>query len=119
MYIHFRFHCCIKYQHQSTDTKVKEGILPMEIVIICVLLVNLTGFVLMGYDKDCARAGRWRVPEKTLFSIALAGGAVGIFIGTHVFRHKTKHKLFILGTPVVIFTQVWVIGWLLVKSAVR
>ena len=32
-----------------------------------VVVMNIVAFVLMGHDKKCARQGKWRVPEKTLF----------------------------------------------------
>ena len=32
-----------------------------------VVIMNIVAFVLMGHDKRCARQGKWRVPEKTLF----------------------------------------------------
>lgn len=32
-----------------------------------VVIMNIAAFALMGHDKRCARQGKWRVPEKTLF----------------------------------------------------
>ncbi len=47
-----------------------------------------------------------RVPEKTLFLFALAGGAVPELVTMLIIRHKTKHKRFMIGLPVIIFAQV-------------
>ena len=41
-----------------------------QLVIGWILLSGLAGFVLMGFDKNRARRGRWRVPERTFFTLA-------------------------------------------------
>ena len=64
------------------------------------LLLNIFAFLAIGYDKKKAAAGGRRVPEKTLLSLAFAGGAVGVYIGMKRFRHKTKKLVFSLGIPV-------------------
>ena len=69
------------------------------------LLVNLIAFVLYGVDKRRARQGRWRISESTLLGIALLGGAIGAMVGMKVFHHKTKHKKFSLGLPVIFVLQ--------------
>ena len=77
-------------------------------------LINLLGFVLMGADKKRARRGARRIPEKTLLGIAAAGGSAGVALGMAEFRHKTLHKRFTVGVPVMLIIQaalcaVWVI----------
>ncbi|MFS0673031.1 DUF1294 domain-containing protein [Ornithinibacillus sp. 179-J 7C1 HS] len=42
---------------------------------------NLLGFVLMGFDKKKARNAEWRIPERTLWGVAILGGSVGSYIG--------------------------------------
>jgi len=51
--------------------------------------VNLWSFIIYGYDKARAIAGRYRVPNKVLLLIAVLGGGVGSIIGIYTFRHKT------------------------------
>ena len=75
------------------------------IVGILFLLMSIIGFSLMGIDKSCARGNRRRIPEKTLFLCASALGSLGIFIGMHVFRHKTKHASFFIGIPLILLIQ--------------
>lgn len=41
------------------------------------LAVNILGFLLMGIDKWKARKGAFRIPESTLFIIAIIGGSIG------------------------------------------
>lgn len=59
----------------------------------------------MGADKRKARLHQWRIPEKTLFLSAIAGGSVGAMLGMTFFRHKTKHLSFLLGMPAIFIAQ--------------
>lgn len=69
-----------------------------------VLLSSFIGFLAMGIDKSRAVRGEWRVPEKTLFIIAAAGGALGMVVGGAVFRHKTSKLSFMaVLIPMVVF----------------
>lgn len=65
------------------------------------LLMNLLGFILMIVDKKRAvRRGR-RVPERTLFLMAVLGGALGCWAGMYLVRHKTRHWYFAVGMPLL------------------
>jgi len=66
---------------------------------------SLLGFLLMGMDKRRAKRNRWRISEKSLFLVALLGGAVGSTLGMHTFHHKTKHWYFKLGFPALAMLQ--------------
>ena len=44
---------------------------------VYLLIVNVAAFAVYGADKLRARQGRWRVPEKTLFLLAIVGGSFG------------------------------------------
>ena len=78
----------------------------MHIIILVVLIaLNLLSFLLMGYDKRCAKKGARRVPERTLFLAAGCFGALGGFLVMQVFRHKTKHWYFQLFFPLMLFVQ--------------
>lgn len=67
---------------------------------------NLLAFVLMGMDKKRAKMNVRRIPERTLWGIAILGGSIGSFIGMRYFRHKTKHKSFTIGMPVLIVLHI-------------
>ncbi len=71
------------------------------IILIYLALANLGGFVIMGADKKRAKQGRYRVPEKVLFLVALLGGCFGTTLGMNYFRHKTKHWYFFVGMPLI------------------
>jgi hypothetical protein len=69
------------------------------------LIVNLLSYFLVGYDKYKAKRKGWRVAEKNLFAMALIGGAIGIFWGIRIFRHKTKHASFLYGIPFLVLVN--------------
>ena len=75
------------------------------VVGLYLLLINLAGFVMMGIDKNRAKRGAWRIPEKTLFTCALLGGSLGTTLGMSTFRHKTKHNYFVRIVSVLMVIQ--------------
>ena len=77
----------------------------MKYLIIYLAAINLIAFLAMGTDKFKARNAMWRIPEKTLFLLALAGGSVGAILGMFAFRHKTKHLSFRIGLPLILAAQ--------------
>lgn len=77
-------------------------------------VINAAGFCLMAWDKRQAVMKGWRVAEKTLLGVALAGGAVGVYAAMRTLRHKTRHWRFFLVTPVLIPAQLAAL-WLIVR----
>lgn len=75
--------------------------------------VNLIGFVLMGIDKHRAKKRGFRIPEATLFVIALIGGSIGSILGMYTFRHKTRHRRFVYGMPLILILQILILAALL------
>ena len=79
------------------------------------VVINLITFLIFGLDKWKAKrkmrneAVR-RVPEKTLFLLAVLGGSVGALLGMRVFRHKTLHRSFRLGIPAILILQLLLLG---------
>lgn len=76
------------------------------------LVLNLLTFGAMGLDKRKARRKRWRIPERTLFLLALLGGSLGGLAGMAVFHHKTRHKRFQVGFPLLFLLQAALLVWL-------
>lgn len=68
-------------------------------------IINLIGFVIMGVDKKKAIRGAYRIPEATLFIIALLGGSIGSVLGMYTFHHKTKHWYFVVGMPAIFIVE--------------
>ena len=77
----------------------------MSLLWMWLSLINLIAFFAMGNDKYRAAAGKWRIPEKTLFLMAAQGGSLGGICGMYVFRHKTQHKKFSVGFPAIFILQ--------------
>ena len=78
--------------------------------LVALLVTNLISFILMGHDKRCARQGKWRVPEKTLFLATALFGGLGGVLGMKVFHHKTKHWYFRVFFPVLLVLQLALMG---------
>lgn len=70
------------------------------------VLLNIAAFILYGLDKWKARRDKWRIPEKMLLLTAFLGGGCGAFLGMQIFRHKTRHVLFILLVPLSIVLHI-------------
>jgi len=85
----------------------------MEKYIICyILLLSIIGFWSMWEDKKRAIKRKYRLSEKTLFTIALLGGSIGSTWGMYAFRHKTKHWYFKIGMPFIILVQAVIIYYM-------
>ena len=70
------------------------------------IILNIIGFALMGIDKYKAKKRAFRIPEATLFIVALIGGSIGSILGMYAFRHKTRHWYFVYGMPAILILQV-------------
>ena len=67
------------------------------------LVTGVIGFIAMGVDKARAVGGQWRIPELTIFTIALFGGALGVGVGMILFHHKaSKPGFLIIYVPILI-----------------
>lgn len=81
----------------------------MSVIVVLIfyyLLVNFLGFYAMYTDKLRAKKRAFRVPEATLFAIAIIGGSIGCILGMYTFRHKTKHWHFVYGMPIILVLQI-------------
>lgn len=77
-----------------------------DIIILYAVVVNVVSFIVMGVDKRRAIKRAWRIPESTLFVLAIIGGSIGSIIGMHLFHHKTRHWYFLYGMPVILALQI-------------
>ena len=76
------------------------------LLIVYFISVNMIGFALMGIDKHKAKKRAFRIPEATLFIVALIGGSIGSIFGMYAFRHKTRHWYFVYGMPAILNLQI-------------
>ena len=85
----------------------------MNIILYYLLAVNIATFFLYGIDKYKARKGRWRISEATLLMMAVIGGSIGAWSGMRLWHHKTMHKKFKYGIPIIIILHVALAFYLL------
>ncbi len=60
----------------------------------------------MGIDKRKAQRRAFRIPEETLFGVAIIGGTIGSILGMFLFHHKTRHWYFKFGLPIILVIQI-------------
>ena len=84
----------------------------MEEIICYLLAVNIVTFLLYGIDKYKAKKGKWRISEATLLTMAAIGGSIGAWAGMRLWHHKTMHKKFKYGIPVIIIMQIALVVYL-------
>ena len=86
------------------------------VLVVYLAAINLLAFVMYGIDKKKAINGARRIPEKTLILLAVLGGAIGAFIGMHVFHHKTKKPKFFITVPIFAVLYIALIVFCLYKN---
>lgn len=88
----------------------------MKYILIYIAVISVVTATVTFYDKKAAK--KWtkhRVPEKVLFLLAFSGGSLAEFLTMLRIRHKTKHKRFMIGLPIIMVLQV-VIIWLILTQ---
>ena len=84
---------------------------PWGILAVWLVLINVVTFLVFGADKLQAKRKEKkdtvrRVPEKNLLLMAAVGGSAGALLGMKVFHHKTLHKAFQIGVPLILALQI-------------
>lgn len=90
----------------------------LNITIYYLGLINIISFMVYGIDKLKAKQGKWRIPEATLLLLAIIGGSIGAWCGVKMWHHKTLHKKFRYGIPLIIAIQIAMI-WYLLKATLQ
>lgn len=80
------------------------------VLITTIIVMNIVSFCAYGIDKRRAKRGKWRIPEATLLLLTFLFGGFGGVLGMRVFRHKTKHKKFIILVPAALVIQTIIIS---------
>lgn len=84
-------------------------------ILTYLVIVNVAGFLMAFIDKRKAIKNKWRVPEKSLFLSAILGGGIGLYMGFKTFRHKTLHKRFMIGVPLIVILQLLIIIFFIIQ----
>ncbi|WP_325200297.1 DUF1294 domain-containing protein [Oscillibacter sp.] len=84
---------------------------PWGLLALWLVLINVITFLVFGADKLQAKRKEKketvrRVPEKNLLLLAAAGGSIGALLGMKAFHHKTLHKAFRFGVPLILALQI-------------
>ena len=83
-----------------------EEINDLHIALIYLLAINVAVFITYGIDKWKAKKSLWRIRETALLALAVLGGSIGAWLGMRVWHHKTKHKKFKYGIPLILIAQI-------------
>ena len=84
-----------------------------EIIFYYLIAINIITLLVYGIDKLKAKKNKWRIPESTLLLLAVIGGSIGAWLGMKVWHHKTMHKKFKYGVPLIIAIQIGIILYVL------
>ncbi|MBO4808789.1 MAG: DUF1294 domain-containing protein [Lachnospiraceae bacterium] len=79
---------------------------PILILLVYLVIINIVGFAMMGIDKKKAKKRSFRIPEASLFIIAVIGGSLGSIAGMYFFKHKTRHWYFVYGMPAILVLHI-------------
>ena len=87
--------------------------------IYYLIVINIVTFLVYGIDKwrstsgrllptgrKKAKQGSWRISEATLLLLAVIGGSIGALSGMQIWHHKTMHKKFKYGLPLILLAQI-------------
>ena len=88
-------------------------------IVYILIALNIVTFFVYGVDKwrstsgrvlptgrKKAKQGSWRISEATLLILAVIGGSIGALLGMKVWHHKTMHKKFKYGLPLILLVQI-------------
>ena len=70
------------------------------------IVITIVTFLVYGIDKWKAKQGSWRISEASLLILAVIGGSIGALLGMRVWHHKTMHKKFKYGLPLILLAQI-------------
>ncbi len=76
------------------------------IILIYLVTINVATFFTYGLDKWKAKRAKWRIRETALLMLAVLGGSIGAWLGMKVWHHKTMHKKFKYGIPLILLVQI-------------
>ena len=86
-----------------------------KIIIIYLTSINVATFITYGIDKSKAKRSKWRIREASLLLLAVLGGSIGALLGMKVWHHKTMHKKFKYGLPLILLAQIVLIYLIIQK----
>ncbi|MDE5741764.1 MAG: DUF1294 domain-containing protein [Oscillospiraceae bacterium] len=88
----------------------------MKYFLIYLAAVSLIAVIMTVSDKSRAKKHKRRIAEKTLFSTAVLGGSAAMYLTMLAVRHKTKHKRFMIGLPLIMIVQAIAIAFVINRT---
>lgn len=92
--------------------------IPVSWGLAWLIAVSLMAVATTVWDKSRARRHKWRVPERTLWLVAALGGSLATYVTMLVIRHKTLHRRFMWGLPLLVVAQTALLVLLVQKKCV-
>ena len=77
-----------------------------KILAVWLVIINFISVIVCTADKSRAKRGKWRVRESTLWALTILGGGAGMYLTMRLIRHKTLHKSFMIGIPLIVILQI-------------
>lgn len=68
-------------------------------------VISVINFIMYAVDKAAARHHGRRIPERVLLATSLLGGGAGGGAAMLLFRHKTRHILFVVANALGVILQ--------------
>ena len=81
---------------------MEKYLLPIGIYFAVISIVTA---IVTAIDKHKAKKGAFRISEATLFVLAILGGSLSEYLTMKSIRHKTLHKRFMIGLPMIMILQ--------------
>ena len=81
----------------------------LTILIYYLIVINIFAVIICIMDKISAIYGKRRISEKFLMLISLFGGSLFMYLTMKIIRHKTLHKKFMVGLPIMIVSQITIL----------
>lgn len=86
----------------------------VETLIIYISIVSIIAILLTIYDKIASKKfKRNRIRENVLLFLAFIGGGLSMYITMRLIKHKTRHKKFMLGIPIMVIFHFFIITYFL------
>lgn len=88
----------------------------MKYFLIYLAAVSFIAVIMTLSDKSRAKKHKRRIAEKTLFGAAVLGGSAAMYLTMLAIRHKTKHKRFMIGLPLIMIVQAAAIAFVIIRT---
>ena len=87
----------------------------LHIALAYLVVINVVTFFMYGVDKWKAKKSKWRIREAALLTLAVLGRSIGAWLGMKAWHHKTQHKKFKYGVPLILMAQI-TLSYLIIQN---